>query len=126
MFCIKYFVSFIQAAQNTVLFNEKPSREFWDTICTSVCSVSFANLKCNFAENPLLVRAACDCDSSYSCWKVTRGLTNPAATAADANPSVPSHSPLASEPEFLSHFIAHFQNFSTMLYTVLYFLILKP
>lgn len=90
------------------------------------CALCLANLKCNFAKNHLLVRAACDCEAATVAGKVTRGLTNPAGTAADANPSVPSHSPPASEPAFLSHFIAYFQNSSTVLHIVLYFLILKP
>lgn len=54
MLRIKYFVSCLQAAQDAAVFNEKPSREFWDTICTSRRSVSFANLKCSFAKSPLL------------------------------------------------------------------------
>lgn len=126
MLHIKHFVSCPQAAQNTVVFNEKPSRESWDTICTSVCSVSFANLNCNFAKNPLLSGQLVTVTAATVAGKITRGLAKPAGIAADANPSVPSHSPLANQPAFLSHFITYFQNSSTMLYIVLYFLILKP
>lgn len=73
----KHFVSCLQAAQNTVVFNEKPSRESWDTFCTSVCSVSFANLKCNFAKNPLLSGRLVAVTAATVAGKITRGLTKP-------------------------------------------------
>lgn len=123
---MKHFVFCLQAAQSTDVFNEKPSRESWDTLCTSVCSVSFANLKCNFAKNPLLSGQLVAVTAATVAGKITRGLTKPAGVAADANPSAPSRSPLANEPAFLSHFIAYFQNSSAMLYIVLWFLIFKP
>lgn len=126
MLHIKYCVSCLQAAQNTVEFNEKPSREFWDTICTSVCSASFANLKCNFAKSPFLSGQPVTVPAATVAGKGTRGLTNPAGIAADSKPSAPSHSPLARKPAFLPHFTAYFQNSSTVLHAVLYFLILKP
>lgn len=126
MLRIKHFVSCLQVAQNTVVCNKTASREFWDTICTTVFTVCFANLKCNCAKNPLVAGQLVTSIAATVAGKITRGLTKPAGIAVDANPSAPSHSVLTNEPAFLSHFIAYFQNSSTMLYVVLYFLILKP
>lgn len=54
--------AFKQVSQNTVVFNENPSRELWDVICTSMCSVPFPNIKFNCANNYLVSWAACHCD----------------------------------------------------------------
>lgn len=124
MLHIKYFVSCLQVAQSTAVFNEKPSR----------CSGAQSAPECAWCLLQILnaiLQRSLSCQlvtvtAATVAGKVTRGLTNPAGTAVDANPRAPSHSPLASKPAFLSHFIEYFQNSSTMLYIVLYFLILKP
>lgn len=35
------YTALSQVSQNTVVFNEKPSRKLWDTICTTMCSLPF-------------------------------------------------------------------------------------